>query len=249
MSEPFKRADLALLLAAHGERQVEDPNRALLAHADELAGYTGYRCVAACVLNGEPTLEEAMETITRSGSRLLFVFPFFMASGYFVKDVLPKRLAEANADIETRILTPLGLDAGLAHSMLESALATAKRAEFDARKSHLLVVGHGSRSSSASADATRKTAEKLKNIGGFGAVSSAFLEEPPFVTDALRELEGPVVVSGYFAGNGMHSSRDVPEAIEESGANAVYTGPIGTDQTMLELVVSTCERVLVRYQE
>ncbi|HID72393.1 TPA: hypothetical protein EYP38_00510, partial [Candidatus Micrarchaeota archaeon] len=42
----------------------------------------------------------------------------------------------------------------------------------------------------------------------------------------------------------MHSGEDIPEAIRESGATAVYTGPVGLHPRVPELIVSSAMRAL-----
>ncbi len=235
-------ADTALVLAAHGERNVPDPNRALADHAEALAARGDFGFVGCGVLNGEPPFETALEAFAKSGAQQLVVYPFFMSDGYFVTRVLPERIAAVQIGAAFAILSPLGLDAGLAEVMMNSALSAATDAGMRPGDARLLVAGHGSRSASASANATIRIADELARMGKFAGVSSAFLEEPPFIGDQLASEKTPVVVAGFFAGNGMHSSHDVPSAIEESGVEAVYAGPIGTDPAVQDLVVAALQR-------
>jgi sirohydrochlorin ferrochelatase len=69
-------------------------------------------------------------------------------------------------------------------------------------------------------------------------VTTAFLEEEPFLEDALRASPAPTIVAGFFFGDGMHAGDDVPEAIEETGANAIYTGPIGNSPAIAPLIAA-----------
>ncbi len=236
------RPRTALLLAAHGERGVGDPNRALIDHAADLASRVDCLRVDCGVLNGEPALESALDAAVRHGADEVLIYPFFMADGYFVSQVLSARLAAAARGLAWSILPPLGLDSRLPRLMMRSALDAAKDAGFDPDTSQLLVVGHGSKLERASAQATRQVAGELAAMEQFASVASAFIEEPPFVADALAEAQAPVVVAGFFAGDGMHSSRDVPEAIEGAGAPAVYTGPIGIRPAVRDLVVAAVAR-------
>ena len=50
----------------------------------------------------------------------------------------------------------------------------------------------------------------------FSAVTTAYLEEPPFLQDMMGRLDGPTVVVGMFASDGLHAGEDLPEAMEES---------------------------------
>ncbi|MEM8743110.1 MAG: AsmA family protein, partial [Pseudomonadota bacterium] len=75
-------------------------------------------------------------------------------------------------------------------------------------------------------------------------IDTAFIEEAPFVADALKEYAGQNVVAGFFSGDGMHAGGDIPDAIRETGANAVYTGPVGLHPRVPELIVSSVMRAL-----
>lgn len=233
--------DTALVLAAHGERQVPDPNRALADHAAALATRDDFHFVGYGVLNGEPPFEAALEEAVKSGATNLFVYPFFMSDGYFVSTVLPEFIAAAETGIAPTILTPLGLDDDLVQIITGNALLAAKDAGFAPDKTRLLVAGHGSKTEQASAEATYRVADALAATDQFMGVSCAFIEEPPFIGDQLAREKSPVIVSGFFAGNGMHSSYDVPAAIEASGAMAVYAGPIGAEPVIQDLIIAACE--------
>ncbi len=102
-----------------------------------------------------------------------------------------------------------------------------------------MVVGHGSKFGPASARATRDAAVAIARAGVFASVSTAFLEEPPFLKTELGRLQTPTVVAGFFFGDGMHAGEDVPAAIEETGAHAVYAGPIGQSPGIPSLIASS----------
>jgi sirohydrochlorin ferrochelatase len=226
----------AVVLAAHGERGGARANCAVLSHAEALARSGRYAAVAAGVLNGEPSLESAIVAVRRAAADLL-VYPVFMSDGYFVRRVLAPRIAAA-AGPSARTLAPLGLDPSLPPLMMREALAAAARGGFDAGSARLLVVGHGSssRPNGASARATRRAAQLLAVSRTFADISVAFLEEPPFLTDRLADGSRPTVVLGFFSGEGLHALEDVPAAIAERSANAVYTGPIGALPEIADII-------------
>lgn len=235
---------IGLVLAAHGERGGEGANRSLVAHAEAAAGIAGISAVAAGVLKGEPSIEHALAAIAAAGAEEILVYPYFMSDGYFVEKVLPQRIRDAGHPPPTRILPPLGLDQGLPALMLEAALTAAVSAGYDTAGSRLLIVGHGSQGSRASALATELMALKLASSGHFGEVAAAFLEEPPFVRESLEGTRPPTVVAGFFSGDGLHAAEDVPEAIAWAGAEAVYCGAIGGHPGVTGLIGAAVERAL-----
>lgn len=241
-TERASAAGLALILAAHGETGVRYPNRALGAHADALKDSAGCLCTGYGVLNGEPDLTAALAQAVSAGAEEFLIYPFFMSDGYFVKQLLPEKLAAAGVEDRARVLPPLGHDPGIAGVMMGQAIAAAENAGFAPAKSRLLVIGHGSKSMPASARATRRISRDLDAMGKFMNVEVAFLEEPPFLLNALAAHKGECVVSGFFASNGIHSTHDVPGTLEETGSPAVYSGPVGVSAEVRKLVVEAVRR-------
>lgn len=229
--------DMAVVLAAHGDRGGEDANAALLAHRDVVATSQRFRSVTAGVLKGDPPLEAALAAAAASGARHIVIYPYFMADGFFVNTRLRQRIEAAALALPWHLLPPLGLDEDLPDLMRRSAGSTAQAAHFAHAAADLLVVGHGSKLGPASSDATRVVAAHLTRIAGFRSVHTAFLEEPPSLQTALQSAHEPIVVSGFFSGDGLHAGEDVPQAIAASRRRAVYAGPIGRDPAVADLIL------------
>lgn len=235
MTEPSQQT-LAAVLVAHGDRGGTSPNAALESQAEAVRKLTGLRIFTG-VLKGERTIEHALAEATASGAVSIAVYPLFMADGYFVNKVR-ERIAAAGLASEPKLLAPLGLDPTLSDVLVNEAMTTAEQKGFDPSISRLLVVGHGSKLGPASASATRKAAARAALARRFASVTTAFLEEEPFLDDALRATSVPTVIVGFFFGNGMHAGEDVPEAIAETGANAIYTGAIGNSPAAAPLIAA-----------
>ena len=234
---PVTFRDVAVILAAHGDRGGDSPNATLLAHCARLRADGSFHSVSAGILRGEPLLEDSVQAALASGAKCLAVYPMFMAEGYFTRKVLTQRLVALEIPVDVYVLPPLGADPRLPALMRADALAAADRAGVAADAARLLIVGHGSKIGPASAEATRVVAAAIERAGGFGRVETAFLEEPEFLEDALRrDAASPTIVSGFFSGDGLHAAEDVPEAIAETGANATYAGPIGRSDAVSEIV-------------
>ena len=231
---------VAVVLAAHGDRGGGFTNSALLAHRDALRSAGRFACVSAGVLKGDPDLESALAEATTSGASSIAVYPFFMADGFFVRKRLTDRLNEAQLKLPWHMLPPLGIDPDLPGLMIAHACACAASSGIKPPASSLLIVGHGSKFGPASAEATRAAAARVESEGVFAAITTAFLEEPPSIQDALRKMSGPIIVSGFFSGDGMHAGDDVPDAIAESGVSAIYAGPIGGQRSVSELIAKRC---------
>lgn len=227
----------AAVLVAHGDRGGPSPNAALAAQTAAVKDLTGLSTVVAGMLKGVPTLEDALTNAAATGPKQIAVFPLFMADGYFVRKVR-ERVEAADVVPQPRILTPLGLDLGLPDILVEEAEKVAVREGFPPTSARLLIVGHGSKLGPASANATRRAAARAALARRFASVTTAFLEEEPFLDDVLAGSAAPTVVAGFFFGNGMHAGEDVPDAIAETGANAIYTGAIGNSPAVAPLIAA-----------
>lgn len=236
-SEDNKRT--GLLIAAHGETRGEGDN--WLAHevAARLHARGTFAGVEAGLLRGTPAIEDSAARV--AGERLV-VFPLFMSAGYFVETTLPGRLGltGGSGQAPTRqvaMLDPLPAIDGLAAFIGASARRTVNGAGVDAQSATLLLVAHGSTKGSASADAARDMARAIAASCGFRHVALAFLEEPPFVADQLRDLPGPLVVAGLFIGEGLHGGEDLSAALEACGrADAYAIPPLARDSAFADLI-------------
>ncbi len=227
----------AVVLAAHGDRGGGFSNAALLAHREALMRADCFAAVTAGVLKGDPTLELALAAANSFSASRIVIYPFFMADGFFVRTRLKDRVVAAEVAKPWESFPPLGIDPGLPEIVLQHAERAAKAADFAPAATTLLLVGHGSKFGPASADATRAAAAAVKDASVFADVATAFLEEAPSVEDALHRIGSPVVVSGFFSGDGMHAGDDVPDAIARSGRAAIYAGPIGNESAVSALIL------------
>ncbi|MGE0024127.1 MAG: CbiX/SirB N-terminal domain-containing protein [Hyphomicrobium sp.] len=227
---------VAAVLVSHGDRGGATPNAALARQADAVRQLTGLH-VQTGMLKGEPTIEEALQAAAAQAARVA-VYPLFMADGYFVQKVR-ERVHAVGLTPEPHMQTPLGLDPGLPDILVEEALVSADIASFDPAASRLLIVGHGSKLGPASATATRKAAARAALTRRFASVATAFLEEEPFLEDTLRTTAAtPTIIAGFFFGDGLHAGEDVPDAIAETGASAIYTGAIGNSPAIARIIAA-----------
>ena len=220
--------EVAVVLAAHGDRGGEAPNATLLAHRDALVATGLFRNVTAGALRAENLpLEEALQHAHASGATRIAVYPMFMADGYFTGKVLPERIAAAGLTDSCTLLPPLGLDPQLPKLMMSYALAMAGQTELTPAHTRLLIVGHGSKIGRASLRSTERVACKIRKMQQFSYVETAYLEETPFLGEQLKSSPLTTLVIGFFSGDGLHAAEDVPGAIAEAEADAHYAGPVG----------------------
>lgn len=229
---------LAAVLVAHGDRGGVSPDASLHAQVKAVSARIAPAHVCAGVLKGDPSLESALSKASATGAQRIVVFPLFMADGYFMRKVR-ERVTAAGLTYAPTILDPLGLDPALPDILVAEAEEVASREGISPSSSRLLIVGHGSKLGPASANATRKVAARAAIARRFASVTTAFLEEEPFLDDMLKAGGAqPAVVAGFFFGDGLHAGEDVPDAIRDTGANAIYTGAIGNSPAVANLIAS-----------
>ncbi|WP_353473206.1 CbiX/SirB N-terminal domain-containing protein [Salipiger sp. H15] len=201
------------LIVAHGSPSDPDPQEAALQDLAARVGalLPGWR-IGGATLAKEGAFDAAVAAL---GSP--WVYPYFMARGYFTGTVLAKRAAQ----LGLRVLEPFGTEPALVASA-----AHALRRELDGRgwkaaETTLLVAAHGSAVSRTSAESARDFAAALKAEMGFAEAHAGYVEEAPFLNESARGL-GQAVCLPQFALNAGHMLEDVPEALKDAG----FAGPV-----------------------
>ncbi len=228
-----------LLLVGHGSTRAAADNGTLLRHAEKLSEFAHFESVDVGLLYGEPSAKDLAARLPRSG---LFVVPFFMAEGYYSKEVIPALFDTECRGLEDVVqpifCAPVGLHPGLAGIVMDRALEALEVRRLAPEHATLLVIGHGSENSPASWHATETQARRVRQRGVFRRVTTAYLEQTPEIAGVLNGLKGPVVAAGLFAGDGAHAGRDVPALLNGYRAGSIdYLGAIGCDPAIADLVL------------
>lgn len=213
------------LLATHG---VDGGPGVASDHAQRLrARHPGLDLRLGC-LRGEPELSRAAQRLDRNA----IILPLLMARGFIYERMLeqiPERL-------HGRVAAPLGQHPGFLDLVEARARSLARARDWAIDGVHLLLVGHGTVRHDGSDRTIMDHAEKAPNWG-FKSVTPAFLEAPPFLHDVVSGvIRLPSVAIGYFIDSGPHGVDDVEAAIKPLGNRVVYSGPIGTDPAINQLL-------------
>ena len=229
----------ALLIVAHGERGGKRHNRLPNIIAERLRSSGRFADVAVGYMRETPDLATAAKEL---GGDQVWVCPLFMSDGYYVRQAIPQRLGISDgSDARGRrfvILPPTGLSARLPGIVAAEAAGTARSAGLVPAAAHLLMVAHGSGNDPASRLAAEAAAAALRSLQVFAAVHNAFLEEPPLLADALARLPGPLIVSGFFIGEGLHGAEDMEAAVAASGRRDVHlVPPLAGSQALIQSIV------------
>jgi len=223
------------LIVAHGQpSDPQPPEIRLAALARQVATHLEGWELRSATIAAPGRLEKEVAALP-PGSVL---FPMFMADGWFVGRVLPKRLGDARVEI----LPPLGFDPdlpALAAGLVRTHLAGASWPEAG---STLLLAAHGSARGPRAAQSARAFADQLSTLMPGLAIVTGFVEEAPFVQDAARGLGPRAVCLPYFALEGDHCRKDIPEALEKAGFQGTTLPPLGETGAIPALIARALER-------
>jgi sirohydrochlorin cobaltochelatase len=250
----------ALLLIGHGSARYGDAGSAMHRHADTLRALARFSQVEGGLLNGAPSVADALDRI---GAATIRVVPYFMEDGYFSRMAVPQAIAAAltggaagarsggTADASPRIIMcpPAGTHDGMAGLIERQALTMCVTVGIPSRAAAVLVVGHGSSQSPGRTLALHRHSSRVAATELFARVEAACLEEAPFVADALHGLRThPVVVIGFFANHGGHVRDDLPALIATEQAarggtgHAVrFHGCVADDPAMTEIILDQAQ--------
>lgn len=248
----------ALVLAAHGSHYNMRSSEPARRFAANLARQGQFEQVVCAFWKEFPALRDVHLLVDACE---VVVVPLFMAEGYFSQRVVPREL-ELDGPVTRRgettwyYTTAIGAEPRLHEVIRERALAALAGA-LEPAQVHLMVVGHGTVQNRNSKGTVLEHVERLRG-DGFGAVSAAFLEEPPLVTEIPALTAGwPTVVVPLFVADGLHTAEDIPRDLGLARGEHGYesptvvdgrplwcTGAVGNDPAMESLILALAARAL-----
>lgn len=163
-----------------------------------------------------------------------FIYPFFMAEGWFTGKELPRRLKDMGKGA-LRQLPPFGTDPALPQLIAEVTTQGALAAGFAPQDTRLLLAAHGSKVSRSSANTTWAMAELMRRQTRFAEVHCGFVEEAPFLAQAAKDL-GQAICLPFFALRASHVTGDLPQALTEAGFNGPLLPAIGEHAQTAQLI-------------
>ncbi len=235
----------AILLIAHGSASYPLAARPAEAHLAGLAAADPARPVALGLLNGTPSVAEALAALQVPRIRAV---PFFMEDGWFTRVAVPTALA---GDPRVVLCPPIGVHPGMTGLIMNCLGRGCTERGLDPACTAVLIVGHGSARAPGRALALHRHTDAIAASAAFAAVRSACLEEAPLLPDALSALRSwPVAVVGFFAGDGGHVRDDLPAALEREraargpNAPAVHNfGPVVANPALTQIILDQAASV------
>lgn len=162
-------------------------------------------------------------------------YPLFMADGWFTRDHLPKRLAEAGG-ADWHVLDPFGIDDAVQRLTVTLALEAAAKRGLVPAKTALLLAAHGSFRSPAPARVANAMADRLQREAGFARVEAAFIDQTPRIAEAAASFPAGSLVLPFFAAKGGHVIDDLPEALGQAAFDGALLDPVGLDDRVPALI-------------
>jgi len=233
MATDRKEPTRALVLCAHGSGGSS-------ATAEDLAAAIRNRNefdrVEICCLKGSPAVADALQAVAGLDTVLV---PLLMAEGYTYDVLLRGQLSDAGpAAKQVRLSRPVGVHPRLADIAVAQARDECARQGWALDRVNILIAAHGTPKHRATGASARALSAGVDARSVFNAVQVAFLESPPSIEDALRAVApDPCVVVGFFLDAGDHADTDVPAAIAKAHSMAGYTGAIGRDPALADIIV------------
>jgi sirohydrochlorin ferrochelatase len=141
-----------------------------------------------------------------AGEAAGLVFPLFMAGGWFTRNLIPSRLAEAGT-AGWQMLEPFGCDPAVQDLAVSIAV--------EAGAGRLLLAAHGSLKSPVPGRIAQGVAERIALATGRPA-EAAFIDQPPRIETVQRYGPDSICLP-FFAMAGAHVAQDIPAALQKAG--------------------------------
>lgn len=188
----------------------------------------------------QPTFMDAVARCVRKGATTIFVQPYFLISGYYVTNGVPKLVEEAKTAYP-QLSFHVAAAFDFHPALVELTLRRAQEADLDADA--LLLMAHGTPHEHANA-AIEGVAEALK--AKYTQVQLGFMElNNPSISEGAEKLFAAgakrVVAVPYFLQLGGHVAEDLPEAVAAAQTRhpSVYwtlANHLSYDPLLLEVV-------------
>ena len=185
-----------ILLAAHGERGGAANNERLARIVEAVGALVPEADVGSVLVNVEGLTEK---TLAACGTRPVLCLPLLFSDGFFYE----KRLMPAFTGESHVLAPPLALWRSFAPFLADNLALRTISHSADPR---VVLVAHGSKQTGRSAVCARQVAALMQ--ARYGRIEVGFLEEAPFASEVVAQIEAPWSAVGLFLGEGMHGGED-----------------------------------------
>lgn len=239
-----KHPGCAVLLVGLGSSRRPGAAAALKRHAEALEAMRCFSSVQVAALAGG---DEPGRVLEQAKDETVVVVPMMMCAGWIAQQVLPPLQAKCQGRRSVLVCEPIGMHPALAALMQRRAEEHSACRRLSPHEVTLLLIAHGTLRNPSSAATTEAHAAAIRAASRFRQVVTAYLDQPPGITEALASLPAPIVAVGCFAAPGHHATHDVATGLASRPSGDVsYVGPIGEDSAVPLLVRQMVEDCLAR---
>ena len=250
MSEKRTRG---LLLVAHGSSTDPESGEPARRQARTIADLGLFDEVGTAFWKEEPALRDGL-TVVKADE--VFVVPFFISSGYYTEELVPREIGiqkgvNRRQDRTIHYCEPVGTHPRMTEVLLHRAESALKESAVDPTEVSLFIVGHGTEKNQNSSAAVHMQVAEIRRLGKFAEVQPALMEEEPTHKTILsRARSDKVLIIPFFISDGPHSRQDIPADIGlarrgEEWENPVslgsktiwYTRSVGSDPRMVDVIL------------
>ena len=202
---------MTVILAAHGAGDGSQANRALPELTDRLRVRRPRVRFGCAFWRGTPSFEDAARSLRGQGP---VVVPIMASDGYYARRCLPEELAKGDPSRSFVIAPPIGTLPAFSHVLATRVGEALGDMTGRGLKPAVLLVGHGTPRVRSSADAAWRLRDELAATFPRTEILTAFLDEPPHLSDVAGSLgDRPVVAAPLLMGGGPHVLVDVARAL------------------------------------
>lgn len=239
----------ALVLAGHGSHISPFTAGLVWRYVESLRTQGIADEITACFWKEQPSFSEVLNTLHADH---ITVVPVFTAQGFFTQKVIPAEMGLQGEVTQiggrtVHYAKTLGEHPDLANIIRQRVETALDTYALNPHGTTVAIIGHGTRRSSQSQQATRDQVQLLADRHIVSKVINAYLDDTPDIPSIYtRATTDDVIVVPFFLAPGSHVSIDVPDALdlEENqrtafinGKHIIYTDPVGTDDTVCQLII------------
>ena len=202
---------MTVILAAHGAGDGSQANRALLELTDRLRVRQPRVRFGCAFWRGTPSFEDSARSLRGQGP---VVVPIMASDGYYARRRLPEELAKGDPSRSFVIAPPIGTLPAFSNVLAARVGEAVRDMMGRGLRPTVLLVGHGTPRVRSSADAAWRLRDELAATFPRTEILTAFLDEPPHLSDVAGSLgDRPVVAAPLLMGGGPHVLVDVARAL------------------------------------
>ena len=222
----------ALILGAHGSMAAVDSNQPLHDLAAAIAIKDIFATVTPAFLNGLPDMSDFVRLLPNEVQNIIVV-PAMTSVGYYLQNVIPKRLAEnPQHDQYNLFISPvIGMHQKIANLILQRVDQMLKDRNLDSGDTTIALIGHGTRRNANSSKSTYDLLQQLKDLRPELKYEIAFLDQDPEADAVAKAISTRhKIVVPFLISRGPHTTVDIPEAFGlPSGPDVKFPNAMTTD--------------------